>query len=304
MRRRFPAISSLLVCPVSHFCYKYHCFPLFSSLAHLSLVQSQSAIFAMGLVGAGTNNSRVAGLLRTLATFYRSEPTLLFVVRLAQGLLHMGKGLISLNPFHSDRLLLSPVALSGIISSMLLFLDVKATVHGKFHFLLYSFAIAMNPRWCVTLDEVGGHGHAESSSHTALLLFCVRGLFSVSFCIVYYRCCRSCTLACSNTSAASAFVRSLSCVCLRVQTGAEVKVEVRVGGAVQTVGQAGKPKTITGFQTHTTPVLMQVKDRAELVDDAFIPLTTVVEGIVVLRANPLARAKAGAGGGKADKSSS
>jgi 26S proteasome regulatory subunit N1 len=52
---------------------------------------SQTAIFAMGLVGAGTNNSRIAGLLRTLATFYRNEANHLFIVRLAQGMLHMGK---------------------------------------------------------------------------------------------------------------------------------------------------------------------------------------------------------------------
>ena len=35
-------------------------------------------------------------------------------------------------------------------------------------------------------------------------------------------------------------------------------VSVRVGQAVDVVGQAGKPKTITGFQTHTTPVLYRM----------------------------------------------
>ncbi len=33
------------------------------------------------------------------------------------------------------------------------------------------------------------------------------------------------------------------------------------------VGQAGRPKTITGFQTHTTPVLLGHNDRAELATD-------------------------------------
>ena len=41
-------------------------------------------------------------------------------------------------------------------------------------------------------------------------------------------------------------------------------VPVRVGQAVDVVGQAGKPKTITGFQTHTTPVLLSQGERAEL----------------------------------------
>jgi 26S proteasome regulatory subunit N1 len=43
-----------------------------------------------------------------------------------------------------------------------------------------------------------------------------------------------------------------------------IPVSVRVGTAVDTVAQAGRPKTITGFQTHNTPVLLQYDDRAEL----------------------------------------
>jgi len=39
---------------------------------------------------------------------------------------------------------------------------------------------------------------------------------------------------------------------------------VRVGQAVDTIGQAGRPKTITGFQTHTTPVLIGAGERAEM----------------------------------------
>jgi 26S proteasome regulatory subunit N1 len=68
---------------------------------------SQNAILGLGIVSAGTNNSRVAGLLRQLSEFYNKEASHVFCVRIAQGLLHMGKGLITINPFHSDRLLMS-----------------------------------------------------------------------------------------------------------------------------------------------------------------------------------------------------
>lgn len=47
----------------------------------------------------------------------------------------------------------------------------------------------------------------------------------------------------------------------------QVNVSVRVGQAVDVVAQAGKPKTITGFQTHTTPVLLAYGERAELAND-------------------------------------
>lgn len=43
--------------------------------------------------------------------------------------------------------------------------------------------------------------------------------------------------------------------------------------AVDVVGQAGKPKTITGFQTHTTPVLLAYGERAELATEECILCT-------------------------------
>jgi hypothetical protein len=43
-----------------------------------------SAMLALGLVGAGTNNSRVAGMLRALASFYAREANHLFILRLSQ----------------------------------------------------------------------------------------------------------------------------------------------------------------------------------------------------------------------------
>ena len=70
------------------------------------------------------------------------------------------------------------------------------------------------------------------------------------------------------------------------------------------VGQAGKPKTITGFQTHTTPVLLAHGERAELATNECmyiyyingchgywlhpldIPLTPIIEGFVILKKDP------------------
>ena len=63
-------------------------------------------------------------------------------------------------------------------------------------------------------------------------------------------------------------------------------VTVRVGQAVDTVGQAGRPKTITGFQTHSTPVVIGYGERAELATEEYLPLATVLEGFVILKRNP------------------
>ena len=183
---------------------------------------SQNAIIALGVVSAGTNNSRVAGLLRQLSDFYSKEAGHVFCVRIAQGLLHMGKGLLSINPFHSDRMLLNYPALCATLILLHSCFDLKATILEKSHYLLYYLTCAMNPRMLITVDE------------------------SLTW----------------------------------------VPVMARVGLAVETVGQAGKPRKITGFQTHTTPVLLSATERAELGTEEYLPISTVMEGMVILKPNP------------------
>ena len=45
--------------------------------------------------------------MRGLGSYYYKEPTMLFLVRIAQGLVHMGKGLLTFNPYHTDNQLVS-----------------------------------------------------------------------------------------------------------------------------------------------------------------------------------------------------
>ncbi|KAJ5194756.1 uncharacterized protein N7498_008194 [Penicillium cinerascens] len=181
-----------------------------------------NAIFAMGLCGAGTNNARLAQLLRQLASYYHRDQNSLFMVRIAQGLLHMGKGTMTLNPFHTDRQVLSRVSAAGLLTVLVSLIDAKDFILADSHYLLYFLITAMFPRFLVTLDE------------------------------------------------------DLN----------PLTVNVRVGQAVDVVGQAGRPKTITGWQTQSTPVLLSYGERAELEDEQYIPLSGILEGLVILRKNP------------------
>jgi len=60
----------------------------------------------------------------------------------------------------------------------------------------------------------------------------------------------------------------------------------RVEQAVEVVGQAGKPRAISGFQTHTSPVRLGTTERAELATEEYIPYAHVLEGCVILKKNP------------------
>ncbi|KAJ6571764.1 armadillo-type protein [Mycena capillaripes] len=200
--------------------------PILDTLSKYShdndLAVAFNAILAMGLVGAGTNNARLAQMLRQLAGYYYKEPDCLFMVRVAQGLVHMGKGTIGLNPFFSDRSIMSRPAMAGLLATLTAFTDAKHFILDKYHWMMYFLVTAMYPRFLITVDE-------ELNS---------------------------------------------------------MPVTVRVGQALDVVGQAGKPRTISGFQTHQTPVRLATTERAELATEEFIPFGHVLEGLVILQKNP------------------
>jgi len=151
--------------------------------------------------------------------------SVLFVVRLAQGLTAMGKGLLTLSPHHSDRMLLHRPALGGLLAVLIACTDMRATILDKYHYILFFLTPAINPRVCVTVTVDPDNNNA------------------VALC----------------------------------------PVNVRVGLAVETVGQAGRPKTITGFQTHSTPVLLGQRERAELASPEHRSIASVVEGVVIVK---------------------
>ena len=117
---------------------------------------------------------------------------------------------------------MSQVAVAGLLTVLVSFLDVRNIILGKLHYVSYGLVAAMQPRMLVTFDEE---------------------------------------------------LRPLP-------------VSVRVGQAVDVVGQAGKPKSVTGLQTHTTPVVLAHGKRAELATEEFLPVTPILEGFVILWKNP------------------
>mmetsp|Transcript_31613 Transcript_31613/g.42833 ORF Transcript_31613/g.42833 Transcript_31613/m.42833 type:complete len:249 (-) Transcript_31613:319-1065(-) len=129
---------------------------LLTKLAYDSDVEvSMSAIFSLGLIGAGTNHSKLAGNLRYLAQYYSGSSTQnqLFVIRIAQGLVHMGKGLLGMNPLHSGKFLFSNVSLGGLITVLYTCTDMNTFIAGKYHYFLYYLVLSIYPRMLITLNE-------------------------------------------------------------------------------------------------------------------------------------------------------
>ena len=180
---------------------------------------AMNAIFSMGLVSSGSNHSRVGGLLRNFAGFYTEESNPLFMVRIAQGLLYMGKGLLTLDPVYSHKLLINARGIAGVLITLFSFTETEALICGKHQFLLYSLALAMKPKYVMTVDE--------------------------------------------NLKPKD--------------------VQLMIGQAVDIVGQTGNPRTISGFQIHTSPAVINTGERCEINGEDFIPYSDVLEGIVIVK---------------------
>ncbi|EPY29881.1 26S proteasome regulatory subunit N1 [Angomonas deanei] len=161
-------------------------------LAHDSNVATaQNAILAMGIVSAGSNNARVMGKLKSLATYYQRKPVL-FVVRLAMGLCAMGKGHVTLSPLLHNKSTISLTSLFGLLGILHSAMDFNKTILDKYHYMFFSLAPSIIPRMVVPVDEN-----------------------------------------------------------MEPVTG----IQARVGLPVDTVAVPGKPKTMTGFQISSTPIL-------------------------------------------------
>lgn len=102
---------------------------MLSKLSHDSDADTAlHAILALGVVGCGTNNAKIAELLRDLSTFYAVDPQALFLVKLAQGILYTGKGLLTITSLHSGRRLINKSSLAGLIAFAVQSLFTKDTL--------------------------------------------------------------------------------------------------------------------------------------------------------------------------------
>ena len=55
----------------------------------------------------------------------------------------MGKGLMTLNPYYSDKFLFSNVALAGIVTTLFTATDMDTFFCGNHHYFLYTLILAI-----------------------------------------------------------------------------------------------------------------------------------------------------------------
>ncbi|KAI5170750.1 26S proteasome regulatory subunit N1 [Nematocida sp. LUAm3] len=173
-----------------------------------------AAISALGIVAAGTKNSRVNSALEQMATFCGGKGGPALSLKVSQGLLHLGKGMLKLSIFSGG--VPSLKGISGILGFIFSLMDGGAQVLDRYYFLLLLLAPGISPKYLVTVNE----------------------------------------------------------------EGVPVDASIRVGTRIDVSGVAGRPKRISGAQTHEGPVLLQAPEGAEVLGHA--PSYHTSEGVVVV----------------------
>lgn len=113
-----------------------------------------NSIIALGIVGAGSNNTRIAEILEQQYAYntkcLKASPAL----KISQGLLHLGKGTMTLSPFVFNKSVLVPKNFIGLLASLFTLIDPDhSPMLSKYMYLNYFFVQASSLKQVVVVDE-------------------------------------------------------------------------------------------------------------------------------------------------------
>lgn len=113
-----------------------------------------NSIISLGVVGAGTNNTRISEILERLYSYNMKGSKLTNGLILAQGLLHLGKGTMSLSPYILHKNHLIPKNMIGLFAGLFLFLDPEnSPLTNKYPFLSYLFVQSSSLKQVICVNK-------------------------------------------------------------------------------------------------------------------------------------------------------
>lgn len=95
------------------------------------------ALLGLGLIAAGTNNSRVGGLLKNLGLYYEEEPDYCYIIRIALGFLYCGKGTVGINCYYSNGFLYNKIGFAGLFITSQAMMNMEEFLVKENHYLLF-----------------------------------------------------------------------------------------------------------------------------------------------------------------------
>lgn len=113
-----------------------------------------NSIMALGMVGAGTNNTRIAESLELQYAYNTKCLKAAPAIKISQGLLHLGKGTMTLSPFVFHKSTLVSKNFVGLLAAVFLLIDPDhSPMLSKYMYLNYFFVQASSLKQVVVVDE-------------------------------------------------------------------------------------------------------------------------------------------------------
>lgn len=113
-----------------------------------------NSIMALGIVGAGTNNTRISETLEQQYSYNTKCLKAAPAIKISQGLLHLGKGTMTLSPFVFHKSTLVPKNFVGLLAAAFLLIDPDhSPMLSKYMYLNYFFVQASSLKQVVVVDE-------------------------------------------------------------------------------------------------------------------------------------------------------
>ncbi|KAM0676649.1 proteasome regulatory particle base subunit [Binucleata daphniae] len=119
----------------------------------INVLNPINAILATGLVGAGTNNARLQGLLEQQYTYLTKNAKASGALKIAQGLLSLGKGTLSLSPLMFDKTVINNKSIASLLCIAMLSSGELNTLFSKHSYLLLILSQCVSNKFVVTMDE-------------------------------------------------------------------------------------------------------------------------------------------------------
>jgi 26S proteasome regulatory subunit N1 len=115
-----------------------------------------STILSLGIIGAGSTSSRISKILDQQYSYYHKDPKIFSVMKISQGLVCLGKGLLSLSPLCFDKSTLIPKSIIGLFSTIFMFLDSSSSPLVSSHtYMFFMLCQSCSQKYVVCDEKIG-----------------------------------------------------------------------------------------------------------------------------------------------------
>lgn len=102
-------------------------------------------LIALGIVGAGTRSSRILRILDSNYNNVYKDPIALSALIISQGLMNLRKGLFTLSPLYYEKNVVSDRSITGLPSTVFLFID--QSMFADHSYLCYLLSSSISPKY-------------------------------------------------------------------------------------------------------------------------------------------------------------